>query len=101
MAQKISVTLDDDDVAADDGIAIEKARELAAGRPSAHRAKLEEWKTVPRVQMNFSQVPEPVKRKFQKEAERRGMGMKEFLYHCMRSAGVDLPDMKDIDGRRR
>lgn len=101
MGQKIRVDLDDDDVAEADAAETAKVKKLAAGRPSVHRAKMDGIRSAKRVQFSFSQVPEPIKVMFMEEAARRGMGLKEFLFHCLREQGLDIPPYDDIDGRRR
>lgn len=101
MGTKISVDLDDDDLAAEEAAETAKVKKLAANRPSVHRAKMDGLRSAKRVQFSFSQVPEPIKLMFMEEAERRGMGMKEFLFHCLREQGLDIPPYDEIDARRR
>jgi len=107
MGQKISVSLDDDEldvpeVTSDDTSKRKPTvKDLTADLPSPHKAKVAALKAAPRVQLNFTNIPAPIKDAFTTEAQKRGMGMKEFLFHCFRAGGVDLPAYEEIDGRRR
>ncbi|MCB0627569.1 MAG: hypothetical protein KDC43_27510 [Saprospiraceae bacterium] len=101
MGQKISVDLDDDDVAAAENPETEKVRALASGRPSVHKAKIQGYRDADRVQFAFSNMPKPIKEMFDAEAYRRGMSKKEFLFHCLRAGGLDIPPFSEIDARYR
>ncbi len=99
---KISVDLSDD--LEDDGAASPEAAKLhtlAAGLPSVHKAKMEGLRHVERVQLAFSNIPKPIKDSYEAEARKRGMSMKEFLYHCLRAGGLNIPSNAELDGRRR
>lgn len=95
---KVSVTLDDD--LEDDG-GSKKLMELAAPLPSVSKAKSYALKDAPRVQLSFTNVPEPIKNAFAREARSRGLTKKELLYECLRAGGIDIPNSEEIDGRRR
>ncbi|NSY39298.1 hypothetical protein [Leisingera sp. ANG59] len=97
---KVDLGLDDTQDAKPDAEA-EILRQLSAPLPSPSKARAGSLKTAPRVQFAFSNVPKPIKQAFIDAAEAKGMGMKEFLYHCLRAGGVDIPPMEEIDGRRR
>ena len=75
--------------------------QLAAGQPSVSNARKDAVRKAPRTQMNFSNIPLPVKTAFEAGAKKAGMGLKEFYYHCLRAGGVDIPDYQELDGRRR
>lgn len=75
--------------------------ELTRGLPSISRSKMEGLKYANRVQLSFTNVPKPIKEAFDNEARNRKMSKKEFLYECMRAAGLDIPQQTEIDGRRR
>lgn len=74
---------------------------LAEGLPSNSKAKADALKHAKRVQFAFSNVPEPIKKAFAKEASKRKITQKELLYACLRAGGVEIPDSQEIDGRRR
>jgi len=88
----------------------EKLEEMTSGLPDPGTSRLERFKKRPRVALNFS-VPDTLKKSFEEKAIELGYTRKyrgaEFadltgmLYHCMRSAGVDIPDFKYIDGRKK
>ena len=75
--------------------------ELTRGLPSVSRSKMDGLKYANRVQLSFTNVPEPIKEAFAIEARKRKMTKKEFLYECMRAAGLNIPQQAEIDGRRR
>lgn len=75
--------------------------ELAVGLPSVGKARLEHFRHAERVIWSFSQVPVVVKKMAEVKAREKGMGLKEFLYHCLRLGGVDIPEYSKMDGRRR
>ena len=95
---KVSVNLDDE--MEEDGGA-RKLKELAAPLPSVSKAKSYALKDAPRVQFSFTNVPEPIKDAFAREARNRGLTKKELLYECLRAGGIDIPNSEEIDGRRR
>lgn len=95
---KVSVNLEDD-VSDDEGPA--KLRALTASLPSVAKAKSYALKDAPRVQFSFTNVPKPIKDAFDAEAERRGLTKKELLYTCLRLGGIDIPEVDQIDARRR
>lgn len=95
---KVSVNLEDD---FDSEVTTAKVRELAAPLPSVSKAKSAALKSAPRVQFSFTNVPKPIKDDFDHEAERRGLSKKELLYECLRAGGIEIPDLDEIDGRRR
>ena len=76
-------------------------KEMTDSLPSVSKAKKDGFKYAERVQFSFTNVPKPIKLMFAKEAQLRGITQKEFLYHCLRAGGLDIPDAPDIDGRRR
>lgn len=78
-----------------------KLKVLAAPLPSVSKAKAHSLKTAPRVQFAFTNVPQPIKDAFVKEAKRRKLTQKAFLYECLRAGGLDIPDTEEIDGRTR
>lgn len=79
----------------------ETLRKMAVGLPSHSRAEAQALKIAPRTQFSFTNFPVPIKEAFDDEAKKRGMGKKEFLFHCLRAGGVDIPPYDEIDGRRR
>lgn len=79
----------------------ETLRKMAVGLPSHGRAEAQALKNAPRTQFSFTNFPVPIKEAFADEAKKRGMGKKEFLFHCLRAGGVDIPPYDEIDGRRR
>lgn len=79
----------------------QKINEMAAGLPSAHKAKVDAIKRAERTQFSFSAFPVPVQKMFKDEAKKRNMILKEYLWHCLKAGGLDLPDYSEIDGRRR
>lgn len=95
---KVSVNLDED-LDRDDGA--QKLKELSAALPSVSKAKSSALKDAPRVQFSFTNVPKPIKEAFAAEAQKRGVTQKELLYECLRSGGINIPDIAEIDGRRR
>lgn len=102
MGKKISVTLDSKDLHEEtESEDAAKLRQMAVALPSAHKAKTQAVKHARRVQLAFSNIPEPIKTAFEAEAARRGMGMKEYLFYCLRAGGLDIPEFAEIDGRRR
>lgn len=76
-------------------------RSLAAPLPSVAKSKAAALKEAERVQFAFSNVPKPIKESFVAAAKRKGLTQKEFLYHCLRAGGLDIPELEKIDGRRR
>lgn len=94
---KVSVDLRDDDSAED----VAKLGKLTAPLPSNSKAKAGALKDSPRVQLSFTNVPQPIKDAFAAEAKSRGLSMKEMLYECLRAGGISIPDTAEIDGRRR
>lgn len=74
----------------------EAMQALTAGLPSPHLAMLEAYRQAPKKQMSFSHMPLPLIKAFEAQAEAQGMGKKEFLLHCMRLGGVDLPEYHEI-----
>ena len=76
-------------------------KQLAAGLPSSHKAKVESWREAPRTQLPFSNVPVPAKEAFDEQARINGMGAKEFLFHCLRAGGVELPEYAEMFRKRR
>lgn len=97
---KISVNLDEDDQA-ETAEVTQKVAKHTKGRASVSKAKSADLKHAKRVQFSISLVPEPIKQAFEDERAKRGMTQKEFLYHCLRAGGLDIPAYEDIDGRRR
>ncbi len=95
---KVSVNLEDD---FDNDEAATKVRELAAPLPSVSKAKSAALKDAPRVQFSFTNVPKPIKDAFDQEAKKRGISKKELLYECLRTGGIEIPEISEIDGRRR
>ena len=95
---KVSVNLDDD---LDGDNSAQKLKNLAAPLPSVSRAKSSALKDAPRVQFSFTNVPRPIKEAFASEAQKRGVTQKELLYECLRAGGIDIPEAREIDGRRR
>lgn len=94
---KVSVNLDDDLEEAGS----QRLKELAAPLPSISKAKSSALRDAPRVQFSFTNVPEPIKEAFAREARKRGLTKKELLYECLRAGGINIPDSAVIDGRRR
>lgn len=94
---KISVDLAETH-ATDDG---DRLKAIAAPLPSVSRAKTHSIKAAPRVQFSFTNVPKPIKDAFVKEAKRRNISQKAFLYECLRAGGLDIPDVNEIDGRTK
>jgi hypothetical protein len=95
---KVSVNLDDD---LDGDDSARKLKELSAPLPSVSKSKSSALKDAPRVQFSFTNVPEPIKKAFSAEAEKRGLTKKELLYECLRAGGIDVPTTLEIDARRR
>ena len=95
---KVSVSLDDD---LEDDTGPQKLKELTAPLPSVSKAKSSALKDAPRVQFSFTNVPEPIKDAFAREASKRGLTKKQLLYECLRAGGIDIPSSAEIDGRRR
>ncbi|WP_413208385.1 hypothetical protein [Rhodospirillum sp. A1_3_36] len=75
--------------------------ELASGLPSPSQARKDAIRKAPRKAWTFNNMPVPIKEAFEVEADRRGMTMKEFFLHCLRSGGLDIPEYDEIDGRRK
>ncbi len=100
MGNKLHIDLGNDDLKSNvpDNATIE---ELAAGLPSVSGAKKEALRRAPRTQLAFTNIPVPVKQAFEVEAKKHRMGLKDFLYHCMRAGGVDIPNNQELDARRR
>jgi aconitase A len=78
----------------------EKLRDITKGLPSAKLAKYDQYRSCRRVQWNITSVPEIIKLEAEKKAKEMGLGKKEFFYHCLRLAGVDIPDDKYLDSRK-
>ena len=84
-----------------------KLEELTQGLPSASKAMIDAIRYCPRKPQTFTQVPVIIdnlieeKRKKTKNEDGKIMGKKEFWYHCLRLAGIDIPSYKDIHGKRR
>lgn len=95
---KVSVNLDDDQGGDDNS---QKLKAMAAPLPSVSRAKSSALKDAPRVQFSFTNVPQPIKEAFAREAKKRGLTKKELLYECLRAGGIDIPATSEIDARRR
>jgi len=95
---KISIDLGVDDTEEEN---LDAVKELAKGLPSTSAARHQVVRQASRTQMNFSNVPVPIKEAFEAEASKSGMGLKEFFYHCLRAGGVDVPSYEQLDGRRR
>lgn len=95
---KVSVNLEDE---LEDEPGSQKLKELAAPLPSVSKAKSSALKDAPRVQFSFTNVPEPIKEAFAREAKKRGLTKKELLYECLRAGGINVPASVEIDGRRR
>ena len=95
---KVSVNLDDD--LEDDG-GSRKLKELAAPLPSVSKAKSSALKDAPRVQFSFTNVPEPIKDAFAREASKRGLTRKALLFECLRAGGIHITAYEELDGRRR
>lgn len=92
------------DIKLDDGPPEDTSTRLGSltnGLPSVSRSKKDALKYAERVQFSFTNVPKPIKDMFAEEARRRGITQKELLFHCLRAGGIDVPDIIDIDGRRR
>ncbi len=79
----------------------DKLKAIASPLPSVSKAKAGAFKTAPRVQFAFSNVPQPIKEAFMAEARKRGLTQKAYLYECLRAGGLDIPDIEEIDGRTR
>ncbi len=79
---------------------VEKLKAMTAGLPSANQAKIDMFKTDKRVQWSFTCIPRLIKTKADERAGALGMGKKEFLYHCLRLGGVDIPDYSELDARK-
>lgn len=101
MGGKISVNLGEGDAADQDATETAVLRKLATGRPSVSQARKQGWKDVERTGWSFTNIPVPIKDMFAAEAKKRGMGMKQFLYHCFRAGGLDIPPDEELDARRR
>jgi hypothetical protein len=103
MGKKISIDLDDgdDEIIKAQPVKENKVAAMAASLPSAHKARIQALKEAERVQFSFTQIPKPIKTMFEEEAKRRGMLLKEYLFHCLKAGGLDIPDYSEIDGRRR
>jgi len=78
----------------------EKYKSINAGLPSPTQAKIDMYKTDKRVQWSFTCIPQLVKTKAENKAAELGMGKKEFLYHCLRLGGVDIPAYSELDARK-
>lgn len=100
MGKKISIDLGDDDIEVP-SLKTAKIKSLAAGLPSAHKARVQALKEAERVQFSFTQIPKPIKDMFADEAKRRDMLLKEYLFFCLKAGGLDIPDYLEIDGRRK
>lgn len=100
MGKKIEINLFGKDtvVPVPDNAIIE---EYTRGLPSVSGAKKEALRRAPRTQLSFTNIPIPVKKAFEIEAKKHGMGLKDFLYYCMRAGGVDIPDNQELDARKR
>ncbi len=98
---KISVNLDDtggqESETATENAALDN---LATGLPSAGKARIESFRRSPRTVWSFSQTPTLIKTLVEAKARENKMGLKEFLYHCLRLGGVDIPEYSKIHGRR-
>lgn len=78
-----------------------KLKEITAGLPSASAARLEQFKTDVRVQLNYTCVPKIIKDLAEKKANELGMNKKEFLYYALRKVGVEIPAYSELDARIR
>ena len=102
MMGKINIDLTETDTAAKQeaaGIAALAATLPSAGK-SRRAALTAELRRAPRVQFAFSQVPKPIKDRFEAVARERGITMKELFYDCLRAGGIEIPEAAEIDGRR-
>ena len=88
-----------------DGAAVSKTKavpedgplkKLTAGLPSPHQSRIEAYRTAPKKHLSFSHMPKPLIDAFDARAEAFGMGKKEFLLHCMRQGGVEVPEYHEI-----
>ena len=80
---------------------LKKFKDLTEGLVSVSGARNNAIEHAPRVQMAFSNVPEPIRESFKLEAMNNGMELKEFFYHCLRAGGVDVPEYGEFDARKR
>lgn len=71
-------------------------KELTSGLPSPHQSRLEAYRVAPKKHLSFSHMPVPLIDAFDAQAEALGMGKKEFLLHCMRQGGVEVPEYHEI-----
>ena len=80
-----------------------EARRVAAdaseGQMSPHGASVRSKLRYKR-QLNFGQVPAFVVDEFDRLAEARGMGKREFFYHLLRKEGGDIPSYDQLDARK-
>jgi hypothetical protein len=76
-------------------------KEMTRGKLSPHNAKIEGIRKAPRTRIGFTNIPVPIKEAFEAEAEKHGMGLKDFLYYCMRAGGVDIPENQELDARKK
>jgi len=98
---RLSVDLGSDKVAERDDAENRKLKKLTRGRPSVSKAREQGWKDCERTGWSFTNIPVPIKEMFDAEAEKRGLGKKQFLYHCLRAGGLDIPADDVLDARRR
>jgi len=85
----------------EDQKAMDALKDMTMGVPSESKVEHEKFKYAKRKQFNFNLVPEPIITEFKKAAKKKNMTQKEFLYHCLRKAGLNIPEYDKIDGRRR
>lgn len=78
----------------------DRYKSINAGLPSPTQAKIDMFKTDKRVQWSFTCIPRLIKTKADERAGELGMGKKEFLYHCLRLGGVDIPEYSELDARK-
>lgn len=71
-------------------------QELTSGLPSPHQARLDAYRNAAKKHLSFSHMPVPLIEAFDAKAASLGMGKKEFLLHCMRLGGVDVPEYREI-----
>jgi len=80
--------------------------EMSAGKLDPHRAKVEQYRYDVREQWHFT-IPRIIKNEALEKAVELGIvnkkgqpNQKLFLYHCLRLAGVYIPDDDLLDARR-
>ncbi|WP_395378076.1 hypothetical protein [Marinicella sp. W31] len=76
-------------------------RKLTEGIPSTSKARLEIFDNSEREFWTFSAIPKVIKDMADERAKELKMGKKEFLYHCLRKGGLNLPEYVDIHGNRK